>query len=131
MDGGKKTCGVPPLPRKVMVCCGIAALSEMVMVPETGSVVVGVKVRFMEQVAPGAMEPQACPVVTSEGDEVPLEICRAAFPQLVTVKFWVVGVFTRIEPKSIRLELRQTDGAATVRSSLVMKLFRKFPPAAA
>jgi hypothetical protein len=52
---GLKTTGNSPVPVKVMVCGLLAALSVMVMLPDTAPATVGANVTLILQVLPAAM----------------------------------------------------------------------------
>lgn len=96
-------------------------MSDKVIVPLVVVAVTGVKVSCTAQEAAGAMAPQLCETVTIGSDDVMEVNCSGALPQFVTFRDCDVEVFTNTAPKFIEVLLRQTEGAAVAKSSLLMK----------
>src|ERR1700760_4033755 len=81
--------GATPWPDTWITCGEITALSLNETVPNTPLSSLGVNVRVIGQVAPGAIDPQLCAAAMVETEDVMEVMSSAALPQLVIVTVWL------------------------------------------
>src|SRR5581483_11575177 len=82
--GWAMICGPLPCPPNASVCGETAALSAMLMLPDTALVLGGVKVRVMVQAEPAATSVQSSLGTTETSVESTEATVSEALPQLVT-----------------------------------------------